>query len=95
MKRKNEEEWLNELGRIYRENPQPSKDVDLEAYKQKLQENEEKWGKYDDVIPRENRYNRIPLKDTIDRMKEAYLEVEGRYKNNKGKKYKDYNPEDY
>jgi 3-dehydroquinate dehydratase len=86
---------LDALSEIYRSNPPPSKDIDLEAYKRKIEELDEKYGKYDDIIPSHNKYDRIPLQHTIDRMKASYEEVGDRYRNNKGKKYKDYNPEDY
>ena len=95
MIRKQDEEWMNELSRLYRDNPPESKDIDIEAYERKIREQDEKFGKFDDIIPPHNKYDRIPLQHTIDRMEASYEEVAERYKHNKGKKYKDYNPEDY
>jgi len=96
MKRKqDEEDWLNELSRLYRDNPPESKDIDMERYKRKITELEEKYGKFDDIIPSHNKYDRIPLQHTIDRMKASYEEVGDRYRNNKGKKYKSWNPDDF
>ena len=86
---------LERLSEIYRDNPLPSPEIDMEAYKRKLEELEERYGKFDDIIPSHNKYDRIPLQHTIDRMKASYEEVAERYRNNKGKKYKDYNQDDF
>ena len=79
MIRKNEEEWLNELGRIYRENPQPSKDVDWDEYKRKVREQDERFQKFDEVG--NNKYRNKPVDASILEWKADIEKIEDRYRN--------------
>lgn len=97
MKRKIDED-LDRLTEIYNEdrvyNGKPF-DESIEDYKDRVRQQDEKYKIYDDTIPSHNKYDRIPLQHTIDRMKASYEEVAERYRNNKGKKYTSWNPDDY
>lgn len=79
MKRKQDDDGLNELSRIYRDNPLPSKDIDMERYKKKIEELEQKYGKYDE-IGNPNKHRNKPIDATILEWKEAIQRQEDKYR---------------
>jgi hypothetical protein len=78
MIRRKDDKDLDALSEIYRSNPPPSKDIDLEAYERKVREQDEKFGKYDEVG--NNKYRNKPVDASILEWKADIQKIEDRYK---------------
>ena len=78
MKRKQDKD-LDKLSEIYRSNPAPSKDIDWDAYERKVREQDEKFGKFDEV-GNPNRYKGKSIDSTILEWKAEIMKIEDKYR---------------
>lgn len=78
MKRKQDED-LDILSDLYRSNPNPSRDVDWDAYERKVKEQDEKFGKFDE-IGNSNKHRNKPVDASILEWKADIQQIEDRYK---------------
>ena len=70
---------LDALSEIYRSNPPESRDIDLERYERKLEELEERYGKFDEV-GNPNKHKNKPISATILEWKAEIQRQEDRHK---------------
>ena len=74
-----EDKDLERLSEIYRSDPPPSKDIDLEAYERKIREQDERFQKFDEVG--NNKYRNKPVDASILEWKADIEKIEDRYRN--------------
>jgi hypothetical protein len=73
------DEDLDRLSDLYRNNPPPSKDIDWVEYERKIREQDEKFGKFDEV-GNPNKHKSKPIEATILEWKEDIQKIEDKYR---------------